>query len=145
MPTDAADLIAPVGALADSLLVAIGAARPTPVLSAAAVAQGYADAADETVAALTWTDPARQARAAKAWAYHAALEERAQQILADALSVAGDRAGSIGYSTSQAQELRRSAAAWLATYNSEVAAEATTATTTEPLYASRSYRTQVEW
>lgn len=123
MPVFAEDLIAPAGAVPDSLLVEIGSARAVVVTSPAQIAQGYVDAAERAASARTWTLVARRDRAVKAYATAAAFSERAGQILAAAMSVSGDRAGSVGYSTSQADSLERHAAAWRAAYDREVAAE----------------------
>lgn len=146
------DLIAPTGALADSLLQAIGASRSDPITgdgAALAVAETIAEAADLAVAALEppFTLATRAYRAARALAYVKAYEERAEQILSDAMSASGDRAGSVGYTTAQAVELRRKAAAYQAEYDAVVAEEAV-AVGGGPVVrrrSSQSVRTRLAW
>lgn len=143
---EAGDVIAPVGAVPDALLVEIGAARAVVVTDPVVVAQGYVEAAETVADAMTWTLPARRDRAVVAHATAAAFAERAGQILAAAMSASGDRAGSVGYSTSQAQELEKKAAAWRAVWDAAVLEErGTTAPDAVPLYASRSVPVQVVW
>lgn len=148
MPIVGSDLIAPVGALADSLLLAIGGARTPAVTSASAVAQGLADAGDaRALATRTWSTVAARDTAATAWAYHAAYSERAQQVGgASPASVSAEGEGARSYSGDQIRMMREEARRWAAEFDRLAAADvAAGAVTARGLSASRSVPVVVRW
>lgn len=121
MAITSANLLAPTGALTVELLLPL-VTLVSGATTAAQVATAYATVGNTKVSA--WADADRADRGAIAWAHFRALSDRAQQILSGEMSASAADEGSVSYSPSQAVELQKQAARWLAAYEAEAADEA---------------------